>query len=156
MPTPPVSILRVCLLLAVLAGSAHPVLAQRIFSLSGGPVELRINAVGAGGELVDAIAPDAGKFTWQQATGLKVTVSTSAPGQSFRLFVRADGVVRGTPTGEIMLLDGMLPVDLVVDIPNAGMGGASLHYRASANVLDGHSGDRGIDTHTVTYTIVAQ
>src|SRR5690606_40535054 len=44
----------------------------------------------------------------------KITVSTVCPGQRYALRVEALGVVNGTPTGSVELLDGLPSRDLVI------------------------------------------
>jgi len=86
-----------------------------------------------------------------------MTVVTSAPGQSFSLFVTLD-VTRGSAVsqGEIELLDGMLDSDILTQILLNERGAANLTYRAAATVGQGSSMDEGDDVHTITYTILAQ
>lgn len=110
----------------------------------------------------------------------KILVSTSAPDQDYELRVIAMNPGSGTSQGEVSLVDGMSPVDLLTRIdvckgpgggppgggpppwagPESQGGGGgppcrdqvTLRYRTFVEPADGP----GSDSHTVQYTIVTQ
>ncbi|MDX1418694.1 MAG: hypothetical protein R3181_01900 [Rubricoccaceae bacterium] len=102
-------------------------------------------------------ASDGGsRLTWYDRRGgprfSKVTVSTVCPGQRYALRVTALGVVNGTPTGTVELIDGLPERDLVLNIAHRVDGSSMLRYDAAASPADG----RGPETHVVTYTFTRQ
>ncbi len=130
--------------------------------LEGGPPQLQIDRFVPG--KTTASATDASStLVYTRASGdeelpLKVSVSTSAPGQQFGLAVAAEDPTHGTPTGPVPLRDGMAPADLLRDLtPCAEAEGAceeetTLRYRLRAAVEDGP----GTDRHVVRFTLLAQ
>jgi len=85
----------------------------------------------------------------------KITVQTSLVGPRFLLTAEAVSISpggSGTSAGEISISSSA--ADFVVSIPgNAVISGTcDLLYQATAEATDG----TGIDTHTITYTIVDQ
>lgn len=96
------------------------------------------------------------RLRWRQVRNpSKVTVSTFAPGQTVRLTVDPENVVRGTPVGTVMLTDGMPDANLIVNITHRGAGSADLRYTAQIDAEDGLP-PGGTEVHTVTYTITEQ
>jgi hypothetical protein len=84
----------------------------------------------------------------------KITVKTVCANQKFDLSVVAGSITagRGTAAAAVVLLNGMLDTDFIVSIPaNVGSTTVSLRYTAAPQFSDG----TGTDTHTVTYTQVA-
>lgn len=84
----------------------------------------------------------------------KITVQTACPNQKFTLTVVATGVTRGVAAPAVTLLDAMPATDFITSIPT-GWGGSvqpTLRYTASPTFAQG----TGTDTHTVTYTLLAQ
>lgn len=88
----------------------------------------------------------------------KITVQTVCPGQKFTLKVLALSVTGGTAQPEVTLTNLMPPTDFIRDIPSTGVRNRSctLQYTASSTFAQGNSVELGNDTHTVTYTLVAQ
>jgi len=140
--------------------------AQRLeFVSGGGPITLEISDAPAGAEPVDAT--DAGTAIFWDAdlgTAAKLVVSTISPSQHFRLFVALRVTSYGSGSvadmnPEVELVDGMFDADLLTNIqpgPRSQQGTGTLQYRASARVGDGNSTIHGDDTHTITYTLLAQ
>lgn len=130
-------------------------------ALSGGALTLRIDAAVPGGELLP-VTDSSTELSWSGGGGgtSKITVETFCPGQSFALYVGAQVTSgQGIEEPEVALVDGMLPADLIRNIPRTGgsrQGTATLTYRAVATVADGSSSSVGDDLHTLTYTITAQ
>jgi hypothetical protein len=84
----------------------------------------------------------------------KITVKTVCANQKFDLSVVAGSITggRGTAASAVTLLNGMLDADFIVSIPaNVASTTVSLQYTAAPQFSDG----TGTDTHTVTYTQVA-
>ena len=128
------------------------------FAFGGGSTTLTISTAAAGSEPNDA-SDNASGLTWDgQGILSKITTVTSAPGQSFSLFVTLDVTSgSGTSLGEVELTDSMLDSDLLTGIPIASpTGSGTLTYRARSAVSQGGSAEEGDDVHTITYTIVAQ
>lgn len=143
-------------LILVLAGSVR---GQALsFDFGGGSTTLTISTAIAGMQPNDATDNASGlAWTASNGQGAKITTSTSAPGQSFSLFVTVDVTSGfGSSQGEVELTDGMLDTDLVINIPKKKSGTGTLTYRARATVSQGNSADDGDDVHTITYTILAQ
>lgn len=126
--------------------------------LRGGNVTLRIQA--SGGTLQPAVNSQTSLAWTMQSVETKVTVQTFSPGQSYTLRVRGINVSNGQAAAEVLLSDGMPPVDFVVSIPirppGPGGGGCDLQYTATAVVEQGNSFDDQPDVHDVVYTLVAQ
>ncbi len=84
----------------------------------------------------------------------KITVRTVCASQKFDLSVIATGVTsgHGSPVA-VVLVNGMLAADFITSIPvSATQITPTLQYTAAPQFSDG----TGTDTHTVTYTQVAQ
>jgi hypothetical protein len=126
--------------------------------LQGGNVTLRIQATG--GVLQPAVNSQTSLRWTMQNVETKVTVQTFSPGQSYFLSVVGINMSNGQAAPEVILSDGMPPVDFVVDIPirppGPGSGGCDLRYTARATIEQGNSFDDEPDIHTVVYTLVAQ
>ena len=135
------------------------------FNSGGGTIALMVQSASAGSEPTDA-TDSSTEIYWDANFGLatKITVSTIAPGQSFRLYLRlsvpsqgAGG--QGIMQPEIQLLDGMFDMDLFTDIPSTlpgRQGFGTLIYRAAATVAEGNSNEHLDDVHLVTFTLLAQ
>lgn len=96
---------------------------------------------------------------WREKKVSKITVATTCPGQRFNLAVVATGVTQGVAAPQANLMDGMLALDLITDIPSAKTwtsATSTLRYTASATFAQGNSAELGSDVHTVTYTILGQ
>ncbi len=138
---------------------------QLMFSSGGGPLMLTISTAVAGSQPV-GVSDNSTQIFWDADFGVtsKMTVSTSALTQSYRLYILltvtswASGTM-GSPQPEIELIDGMLDTDILRDIPPTAperQGFGTLRYRAASLVTDGNSVENGDDLHTITFTIVAQ
>ena len=129
-----------------------------IIQVRNGNQTLNIVAGTAGGTMTSVVNTNGGLRYWRKAAIAKVTVRTSCPGQSFSLAVVATGVTRGVAAPQVNLVDGMLAVDFITDIPNAGFTSTTptLRYTASATFAQGNSAEMGNDVHTVTYTLQVQ
>jgi hypothetical protein len=120
---------------------------------------LNITTGAAGSEPIPVVNTATRLRYWRQAAISKITVRTTCPGQSFTLKVRATGVTRGVAAPEVTLVNGMLGVDFITNIPSAGAWTSTtptLRYTASATFAQGNSAEEGNDVHTVTYTIQVQ
>lgn len=148
----PFHILLPALLVAVLP-LLQPAAAQRLGLQGSSLVQLNISpdATGYGSdENADT------RIRWRQVRNpSKVTVSTFAPGQTVRLTLDPENVVRGTPVGPVELTDGMPDADLIVNITERGAGSADLRYTAEINAEDGLP-PGGTERHTVIFTITEQ
>jgi hypothetical protein len=85
----------------------------------------------------------------------KITVRTVCANQKYDLSVVAGSIPagRGTAAPAVNLVNGMIATDLIVSIPaGAAQTTVTLQYTGAALFSDG----TGTDTHTVTYTQVAQ
>lgn len=130
------------------------------------PIELRgtanptinITTGTAGGTMTSVVNTSATLRYRRQAQVSKITVRATCPSQSFHLSVEATGVTRGVAAPAVNLIDGMLAVDFITNIPNAGFISTTptLRYTASANFSDGNSAEMGNDVYNVTYTIQVQ
>ena len=135
------------------------------FNAGGGPISLLVQTATAGSEPTDA-TDNGTEIYWDANFGVptKITVSTTAPGQSFRLYVSLSvpsqgGGGQGVVKPEVQLIDGMLDMDIFTDIPTSlpgRQGFGSLIYRAAATVAEGNSNEHSDDTHLVTFTLLAQ
>ena len=135
------------------------------FDTGGTPITLNVQTATAGSEPNDA-TDSSTQIYWDANFGVpaKVTVTTLAPGQSFRLFLQLNvpgqGLAgQGIAQPEIELIDGMLDTDLFTDIPHTlpgRQGIGTLQYRATATVADGNSNEHSDDSHFVTFTLLAQ
>lgn len=156
---------RLLLLGVVALVPLHSLMAQggppQSVALTGGPLTLRIDTAVPGGDLLP-VTDSSTELSWSGGGGAlsKITVETFCPGQSFRLYLGVQVTMgQGTMALEIELVNGMLPADLIRDIPRSGGdrdGTAMLTYRAVATVTDGSSSTEGDDLHSITYTITAQ
>lgn len=123
-------------------------------SIQGGALNLVISTATPGTEPAPVL-DSATTLRWGRPSVIaKIAVSTSCPGQSFDLVIEAVSPTRGIATGPVPLLDLMAPTDLIVDLPTRN-GTSTLRYTASASVSQGSSADVGIDTHTITFTLIA-
>lgn len=144
----------------LLAGTGVSQAQTLSFSAGGGAKTLTISSAVAGND-PDDVTDDLSELTWD-ASGVgataKITVDTSAPSQSFSLYVALELLTgSGTEQVERELVDGMADVDVLRDIPTgAPTGTGKLTYRAAATAAQGCSADNGTDDHTITYTILAQ
>lgn len=90
----------------------------------------------------------------------KITISTTCPGQRFSLRAQAVSAQEGIPAPAVMLIHGMPAADLIRDIPvqgpNPPFRRATVEYTASATFEQGNSSELGADSHTITFTILAQ
>ncbi len=130
--------------------------------LEGGPPQLQIDRFVPGDPTATATDASSTLVYTRASEGddlpLKVSVSTSAPGQQFALRVAAQDPTHGTPTGAVPLRDGMAPADLLRDVtpcttPEAACEEeTTLRYRLRAAVGDGP----GTDRHVVRFTLLAQ
>lgn len=130
------------------------------FTAGGGAKSLTISSAFAGNQ-PDQATDNTSELSWD-ASGIgstaKITVDTSAPGQSFSLYVQL-ALTTGTGTEQVEreLTDGMADADILRDIPvGAPSGTGTLTYRAVATAAQGTSADNGSDMHSITYTILAQ
>ncbi|WP_420456198.1 hypothetical protein [Rubrivirga sp.] len=135
------------------------------FTAGGALVALDVDAATAGDEPAETVDSST-EIHWINGLGAtaKLTVETVCPGQRFGLSVGlqvttwSDGT-EATVEPAVDLVDGMLPADLLRDVPptaGAQEGRALLTYRASATVADGTSAEVGDDFHTVTFTFLDQ
>lgn len=154
----------VILLMAVFMAPSGSAQELRFDSGVGG-ITLNIQSATAGSEPVDAI-DNSTQIYWDANFGVpaKMTVSTIAPGQNFKLFlllsVPSQGSAgQGVVQPEVELIDGMMDTDLMTGIPSTlpgRQGIGILQYRARATVSDGTSTELGDDSHIVTITLLAQ
>jgi hypothetical protein len=147
-----------CTGLTVLMFFVSQATAQPI-DVRGGNPTLNITTGVAGGQPTPRVNTATSIRYWRQAAISKITVRTTCPGQSFTLTVVATGVTRGVAAPQVTLLDGMLGVDFITNIPSAGtwtFTTPTLRYTASATYAQGNSAEEGNDVHTVTYTIQVQ
>lgn len=124
--------------------------------IEGGTVTLIISTATPGAGPV-SVQSSASLLKWGQpaAKTSKITVSTSCPGQSFTLTIQAISPTRGVSTGSINLVHLMSSTNLITGI-SRNSGSATLRYTASATVTQGDSVAEGLDTHTITFTLLAQ
>lgn len=145
----------------------------------GGSVQLQVSTAPPGQNPPPATdASTTLRYSERTDDTYKILVSTSAPDQDYDLRATAMNPGSGMSQGEVSLIDGMSPVDLItqIDVCDAPGGGppgggpppwggpgsrgggppcraeATLRYRAFVEPADGP----GSDSHTVQYTIVAQ
>jgi hypothetical protein len=119
---------------------------------------LNITTGTAGGTMTSVVNTNSQLRYWRKAQVAKITVRTTCPGQSFSLAVVATGVTRGVAAPQVDLVNGMLAVDFITNIPRTGFTSATptLRYTASATFAQGNSAELGNDVHTVTYTLQVQ
>jgi len=133
-----------------------PASAQRLMMLGSGAVQLNVSpSPHEGGTYRDT--DESTRILWNQARSRsKVTVSTFAPGQSYRLYAEAVNVKRGVSVGRVELRDGMHDTDLIVNIEKKKAGFANIRYIAEADITDGSDETAMSDQHTVTFTLTEQ
>lgn len=166
--------------LLVLAPLVSPAIGQKI-KIRGGTPRLAVRTATPGHNPPPATdASTTMRLRERREGAFKITVSTTAPGQRYELRVKAMDLNNGVSQGEVRLIDGMVPVDLIrrfdlCDKPGGGprgrgpAGGGSqrggsprggppcreevtLRYRTFVTATDGS----GTDSHTVRYTILAE
>jgi len=141
---------------ALLGVLAAPASAQRLMMLGGGAVQLSVEPSPYGGDAFQD-TDESTRILWNQTEARsKVTVSTFAPGQTYRLYAEAVRVKRGTPVGRVELRDGMHDTDLIVNIQKKKAGFANIRYIAEATIGDASSETGLSDQHTVTFTLTEQ
>lgn len=122
-------------------------------TIFGGDLSLAISTATAGQE-PDAAIDESTLLRFRKANAgeptLKITVATSLASPSFVLEAGAVDVEAGNSTGTLIL--GTTAQDLLTDISNKANKTCHVRYSASATVAEG----TGADSHTVTFTIVAQ
>jgi hypothetical protein len=145
--------LAVLMCIAAMAGAQD-------LSVRGGNQVLQITSAQTGQEPTPVVNTATNLRYRRQPQTSKITVSTSCPGQSFTLRVRAVSVQDGTPAPTVTLTNGMPAADLVRDIPAEGgrprRRTATLEYTASSSFNQGNSDEVGADAHVITFTLVAQ
>ncbi len=147
-------------------GAIRNTTGPQFYFLSGGrALDLSITDASPGENPTD-VSDNSTELFWDASYGVtsKITISTVCPGQSFSLY--ADLVVTSWGSGtvateqsEVSLVDGMMDIDILRDIPPdlpGRTGTGTLTYRAAATVAQGNSSEHGDDHHTVTLTVVAQ
>ncbi len=123
-------------------------------SVRGGNPTLSVTTAVAGSDPTPVVSTSNTVRYSAQAKIAKITVKTTCTNQKFTLTVIATGVTRGVAAPAVTLLNGMAATDFITSIPT-GWGGTSsptLQYTAQPTFAQG----TGTDTHTVTYTLVAQ
>jgi hypothetical protein len=116
---------------------------------------------GTAGGSMTSVVNTTSQIRYRRQAGVicKVTVRATCPSQSFHLAVVATGVTRGVAAPQVDLIDGMLAVDFITNIPGAAgwtTATPTLRYTASAEFSDGNSAEMGNDVYTVTYTLQRQ
>lgn len=133
-----------------------PALGQRLMMLGSGAVQLNISPSPYGGASYQDM-DESTRIMWNRTQSRsKVTVSTFAPGQTYRLYAEAVDVKRGVSTGRVELRDGMHDTDLIVNIAKKKAGFANIRYIAEAAISDASSETGTSDQHTVTFTLTEQ
>lgn len=121
---------------------------------------INIIAGTAGGSMTSVVNTSSTiRYRRQAGIVCKITVSATCPSQSFHLAVVATGVTRGVAEAQVDLINGMLAVDFIRDIPGAAgwlTSEPTLRYTASAAFSDGNSAEMGNDVYNVTYTLQRQ
>ncbi len=121
--------------------------------VSDAQIDLTINTA-TPGEYPDPAIDQTGYLLWTimgQGTNKKITVTTTCLNQKFTLKVLAINLTIGDAAGEVTLTDGMSATSFILNVGKTS-GSCNLKYTASATLTQGV----GTDTHTVTYTVVAQ
>jgi len=90
----------------------------------------------------------------RQAVVAKVTVATNCVGQKFTLKALAVSNEAGNPAPEVTLVHNAPAADFLVNLPTTGPGNVRTNVRFTASAT--YAQGTGIDSHTVTYTHVAQ
>jgi hypothetical protein len=116
---------------------------------------------GTAGGSMTSVVNTSSQIRYNRQAGIicKVTVRATCPSQSFHLAVVATGVTYGVAASPVNLINGMLAVDFITDIPGAAgwnRDTPTLSYTASATFSDGNSAEMGNDVYTVTYTLQKQ
>lgn len=127
----------------------------RAQTLRGTAPKLSVTTAVAGSEPTPAVSTSSSIRYSGTSVISKITVKTVCANQKFDLSVVATGVTsgHGTAAPAVTLLNGMLAADFITSIPkNASQITPTLQYTAAPQFSDG----TGTDTHTVTYTQVAQ
>ncbi len=141
--------------LLALAGAVRSEAASaQSVAVSPGALDLNIPFVTGG---YGTVVNTATVLSWTGAQGTqtsKITVGTTAPGQTFTLRVTATAAYQGTPAGTVTLTHGASAADLVRNIPQRVSGLAALRFEAGVPV--GFVGPWHQDLHTVVYTITRQ
>ena len=123
-------------------------------TLRGTAPKITVNAAIAGSEPTP-VSSTSSSIRYSGTTVIsKITVRTVCANQKFDLSVIATGVTsgHGSPLS-VVLTNGMIAADFITSIPiNAGQITPTLQYTCAPQFSDG----TGTDTHTVTYTQVAQ
>ena len=135
-------------LLAILWGPAP---AGQVAIVGVGP-NLIISTATAGQE-PDPVIDESCGLRYSKGAGeptMKVTARTNHAGPQFDLQVEAFNAENGNPTGVVNL--STTSQDLITDVTAVSNKSCDLRYRAVSATSDG----TGSETHTVTYTIVAQ
>lgn len=128
-------------------------------SITGGNQTMTITTAAAGAQPTAVTNTAVRLRIREQAAISKVTAQTSCPGQSFDLTVVVTSSPIGTIAPSVNLIDGMLPGDILTNIPATGSNAlrtVRLLYTASATFAQGNTAEMGSDVHTITYTIIAQ
>lgn len=149
-------LLHILFLAALFGALATPASAQRLMMLGSAAVQLSVSPSPYGGETYQD-TDDSTQILWDETRSRsKVTVSTFAPGQTYRLYAEAVNVKRGKPAGRVALRDGMNDTDLIVNIRKGKAGFANIRYIAEAAITDESSETGASDQHTVTFTLTEQ
>jgi hypothetical protein len=119
-----------------------------------GDVSITISTATAG-QQPNSVTNTSQTMTWSTLVTdptAKVTVQTNLASPMFTLTIQCISVVGGVTAGT-KTLNGTTVYDVVTDIPaDTAAGQCTLRYIGSATAAQG----TGTDTHTVTYTIIAQ
>ena len=148
------------LTLSVLLVCAGTIVQSQELRVQGGNQLVQITTALPGAEPTPVVNTATTLRFRRQPEATKITISSSCPGQRFNLRVRAVSVEDGNPAPPVNLLHGMPAMDLIRDIPgqriNPPIRRATLEYTASATFEQGNSDELGVDSHTITFTHVAQ
>jgi hypothetical protein len=146
-------------IVTVLSCAAAMATAQELRVLGGDQV-LQITSAEPGQEPTPVVNTTTSLRYRRQSRVSKITIATSCPGQRFTLKARAVSVQDGSPSPMVTLIHGMPAADLIRDIPArfiiSFFRNATVEYTASATFEDGNSAELGADSHTITFTMVAQ
>jgi len=117
--------------------------------ITGGNIELTINAATAGEEPNEVNNSTCGLDWTTTDTTKKITVETNLTGFNLTLKALAQSVTGGTAAAEVTLSD--TPQNFVIGVSKT-TGGCTIKYTAAATASDGppHS-----EVHTVKYTLTA-
>lgn len=130
--------------------------AKAQISVRGGNPTLNVTTAVAGSEPTPVVNTACTVRYSAQVKISKITVQTSCPNQKFPLRVFASSVPanRGVAAPEVVLQNGAPAADFITSIPTGWSSNANATLRYTAAPL--FSQGTGTDTHTVTYTILAQ